>query len=101
VELTFRDVLTPSVLLVPGHGEPGAGDGVEESCKGLKMVMGVASGSEPFVDGEEMFVEHFVLGGGVTGGVVRADAELAVAGDVEGLTLWIAAFVDPTPCEAN
>jgi hypothetical protein len=34
-----------------------------------------------------VLVEHLVLGGGVAGWIVGADAELAVAGDIEGLAL--------------
>ena len=36
-----------------------------------------------------MLVEHLVLGGGVAGGIVGPDTELAVAGDVEGLALGV------------
>ena len=52
VELAFVDVLAAAILLVPGHGEPDAGDGVEKSGERSELVVRITSGGELLVDAE-------------------------------------------------
>ena len=61
----------------------------------------VSRSRELLVDREEVFIEHLVLCSGVAGWVIWADAELAVSGDIQLLTLRAAVLVSATPGEPD